>query len=33
MSDLTPRNWLDRPVDDKSDHILGLADAAITLVE
>jgi Na+:H+ antiporter, NhaA family len=33
MSDLTPRNRLDRPVDDKSDHILGPADAAITLVE
>ncbi len=33
MSDLTPGNRLDRPVDDKFDHILGPADAAITLVE
>jgi Na+:H+ antiporter, NhaA family len=33
MSDLTRGNRLDRPVDDKFDHILGPADAAITLVE
>jgi NhaA family Na+:H+ antiporter len=33
MSDLTPGNWLDRPVDDTSDHILGPAGAPITLVE
>ena len=33
MSDLTPGNRLDRPVDDKSDHVLGPADAPITLVE
>ena len=33
MSDLARGNWLDRPVDDKSDHILGPADAPITLVE
>jgi Na+:H+ antiporter, NhaA family len=33
MSDLTPGNRLDRPVDDKFDHILGPPDAAITLVE
>jgi Na+:H+ antiporter, NhaA family len=33
MSDLTPGNRLDRPVDDKFDHILGPADAPITLVE
>jgi Na+:H+ antiporter, NhaA family len=33
MSDLTPGNRLDRPVDDKFDHVLGPADAAITLVE
>lgn len=26
-------NWLDRPVDDKSDHILGPLNAPITLVE
>jgi NhaA family Na+:H+ antiporter len=33
MSDLTRGNWLDRPVDDKSDHILGTAGAPVTLVE
>jgi len=33
MSDLTPGNRLDRPVDEKFDHILGPADAPITLVE
>ena len=33
MSDVTLGNRLDRPVDDRSDHILGAADAAITLVE
>jgi Na+:H+ antiporter, NhaA family len=33
MSDLTLSNRLDRPVDDKSDHVLGPADAPITLVE
>ncbi len=33
MSDLARGNWLDRPVDAKVDHILGPADAAITLVE
>ena len=33
MSDVTPGNRLDRPVDDRSDHILGPAGAAITLVE
>jgi NhaA family Na+:H+ antiporter len=33
MSDLAQGNWLDRPVDDKSDHILGPGDAPITLVE
>ena len=33
MSDLTPANRLDRPVDEKFDHILGPADAPITLVE
>ena len=30
---LTPANRLDRPVDEKFDHILGPADAPITLVE
>ncbi len=33
MSELTPGNRLDRPVDDKFDHILGPLDAPITLVE
>jgi Na+:H+ antiporter, NhaA family len=33
MSDVTLGNRLDRPVDDKSDHILGPPDAPITLVE
>ena len=33
MSELTPANRLDRPVDEKFDHILGPADAPITLVE
>ena len=33
MSDLARGNWLDRPVDEKSDHVLGPAGAAITLVE
>src|SRR5271154_5989077 len=33
MSDLAPGNRLDRPVDEKFDHILGPADAPITLVE
>ena len=33
MSDVTLGNRLDRPVDDKSDHVLGPPDAAITLVE
>jgi NhaA family Na+:H+ antiporter len=33
MSDFARGNWLDRPVDDNSDHILGPADAPITLVE
>ena len=33
MSDVTLGNRLDRPVDDRSDHVLGASDAAITLVE
>ena len=33
MSDFAPRNRLDRPVDPKSDHVLGPLDAPITLVE
>ena len=33
MSDLTPGNRLDRPVNPKVDHILGPIDAPITLVE
>src|SRR3984885_11899575 len=33
MSDVTPGNRLDRPVDEKLDHILGPAEAPITLVE
>jgi NhaA family Na+:H+ antiporter len=33
MSDIALGNRLDRPVNDKSDHILGPANAAITLVE
>jgi NhaA family Na+:H+ antiporter len=33
MSDVTPGNRLDRPVDEKFDHILGPAEAPITLVE
>ena len=33
MSELTPANRLDRPVDDRFDHILGPPSAAITLVE
>ena len=28
-----PAYWLDRPVDDTRDHVLGAANAAITLVE
>ena len=33
MSDVTPGNRLDRPVDDRSDHVLGPGGAAVTLVE
>jgi len=33
MSDATPGNRLDRPVDEKTDHILGPPNAAVTLVE
>ena len=33
MSDLVRGNWLDRPVNEKTDHILGPPEAAITLVE
>src|SRR5580700_8222963 len=33
MSDLARGNWLDRPVNEKTDHILGPPEAAITLVE
>jgi len=33
MSDLARRNWFDRPVDEKLDHVLGPTGAAITLVE
>ena len=33
MSELKRVNWLDRQVDAKVDHVLGPADAAITLVE
>jgi Na+:H+ antiporter, NhaA family len=33
VSDLMPGNRLDRSVDDESDHVLGPADAPITLVE
>ena len=33
MSELTPANRLDRPVDERFDHILGPPSAAITLVE
>ena len=33
MSDLARGNWLDRPVNEKFDHVLGPTDAAITLVE
>ena len=33
MSDLAPGNRLDRPVDDRSDHVLGPRGAAVTLVE
>ena len=33
MSDFTPGNRLDRPVDAKVDHVLGPLDAPITLVE
>lgn len=33
MTDDTPRNKLDRPVDGSRDHVLGPADAPITLVE
>ena len=33
MSVVAPRNWLDRPVDDETDHILGRINAPITLVE
>ena len=33
MSNARPYNRLDRPVDDRDDHILGPLNAAITLVE
>lgn len=33
MSQAAPRNRLDRPVDENRDHVLGPADAEITLVE
>jgi Na+:H+ antiporter, NhaA family len=33
MSDVTPGNRLDRPVDERADHVLGPAGAAVTLVE
>ena len=33
MSDLARGNWLDRPVNEKLDHVLGPTDADITLVE
>ncbi|HKN26639.1 MAG TPA: Na+/H+ antiporter NhaA [Roseiarcus sp.] len=33
MIDLARGNWLDRPVNEESDHILGRNDAPITLVE
>jgi NhaA family Na+:H+ antiporter len=33
LTDDTPRNKLDRPVDGSRDHVLGPADAPITLVE
>jgi Na+:H+ antiporter, NhaA family len=33
MSDAARGNWLDRPVDQKADHILGPAGGPITLVE
>jgi Na+:H+ antiporter, NhaA family len=33
MSDLARGNWLDRPVNETFDHVLGPADADITLVE
>jgi NhaA family Na+:H+ antiporter len=33
MSQTTWRNRLDRPVDDNFDHVLGPADAQVTLVE
>jgi len=33
MSDLARGNWLDRPVNEKFDHVLGPTDADITLVE
>jgi Na+:H+ antiporter, NhaA family len=33
MSDSAPGNRLDRPVDDRSDHVLGPRGAAVTLVE
>lgn len=33
MAETTLTNWLDRPVDDTRDHILGPANAPITLVE
>jgi Na+:H+ antiporter, NhaA family len=33
MSESARSNWLDRPVDDTRDHVLGTANAAITLVE
>src|SRR5271154_6421814 len=33
MSELTPANRLDRPGGEKFDHVLGPADAPITLVE
>jgi Na+:H+ antiporter, NhaA family len=33
MSELAQGNWLDRPVDERSDHILGPSGAPVTLVE
>src|SRR5579862_5035746 len=33
MSQLARGNWLDRPVDERLDHILGPTSASITLIE
>ena len=33
MTELISNNWLDRPVDDQQDHVLGPATAPVTLVE